>query len=345
MRNRVIKLAVMFVIIIMINSCTFETEPEYHYFERIVLFNIDGSGYNTYPATLGERSLYTSSIIPMNDNIRFVLCNKDLFIINTETDEVSVHLTDIDIDFDYSIYSSSTRYDISSLSKDDQFFTFSSDYEIYIADMNTMEYENVTSGYRDEYPRFGLDNTLYFSRYDEENDIYKLMSLDTESNELAEICTCEGWITDIFPGNIDENIVYYVVDEFSFRKVDVRDNDVSLLHDFPAERTIVSRTNDDRYFNFSYDDSEQYLYDTELDVVQTYMNETQIWGRFSKVLPDRKIAITIRFSLEAEIKLWDIDSNLQYGEGYVLDRSGETGRKVLALSPDGLKAMTVYMFR
>jgi hypothetical protein len=331
MKNKLIMYLLLLIVCILgINSCGYmDDEKNYNY--RLITFGTDGSELYAYHVKYNDLNCDHGVIEPMHNSRRFAVCNENLFIFDVDTHEIESYLEDIDIDEEYD-HNGPTGFGISY---DDRYIAFTSGYQVYCFDMITNEFTQITTGFSDEFPTFGIDNRIYFSRLNSENNSYKLMSIEIDGSELQELCEHDEYITKIFPGHADPNIVYFLSKWRNFQKTLLDSGEKITLYEFTSDYYLISKSNDDQYFNFSSDSNTQYIFDTQTNAMQTYLYPELTEKRISVILPDEKIAFISKKDYEVYGMLWDIDSNYRIGEEFLVRNTTETGSQFMAISSDG----------
>jgi len=320
MKN-LIKLMLITMILISMNSCLFAPEGEEDvptYTDRVIVMNIDGTEQEVFSCMRGYP-------VAMNDNKRFIICNEDLLIWDMESHKSTKYLTWIDVDYLKYLDGIETI----GVSYDDNYIAFTSENSLYCLDLETKEYEQITSGYHDEFPKFGIDNRIYFSRKDSENDNYKLMSIEKDGNDHQQICQSEEMITHIFPGQADSSVVYFVSNRLYFNKVLIGTGISTMLYELPHTLGIISRNNDDQYFSFSSYQQHHFLFNTITNTMQTYLYPPITDNSYSKILPNQKVAVTKTLWGSAKLRLWDIDNDTQIGDEIIIEDTREGGSKYI----------------
>ena len=322
---------------IILNSCLFAPEGEEDvptYTDSVIVMNIDGTEQEVFSCMRGYP-------VAMNDNKRFIVCNEDLLIWDMETHNSTKYLTWIEVDYLKYLDGIETI----GVSYDDNYIAFTSDNSLYCFDLENNEYEQITSGSHDEFPKFGIDNRIYFSRKDNENDNYMLMSIEKDGSDLQQICLSEEMITHIFPGQADSSVVYFVSDRLHFNKVLIGTGISTLLHEQPDEISIIGRSNDDQYFSFSRGYQQNYLYDTVSEFTQIYLSSPLSNNTVSKILPNQKIALTKTRYGSAVLKQWSIDEDTQIGEDIIIENTRESGERIFCFTPNGEKVIFIHIIR
>ena len=324
-------------LVLFANSCLFKPEGEEDvptYTDRVIVMNIDGTEQEVFSCMRGYP-------VAMNDNKRFIVCNEDLLIWDMETHKSTKYLTWVDVDYLKYLDGIETI----GVSYDDNYIAFTSEKSLYCLDLETKEYEQITSGSHDEFPKFGIDDRIYFSRKDSENDNYKLMSIEKDGNDLQQICLREEMITHIFPGQADSSVVYFVSDRLHFNKVHIGTGISTMLYELPHELGNIGRSNDDQYFSFSPYQQHHFLFNTITNTMQTYLFPPITDNSYSKILPNQKVAVTKTLWGSAKLRLWDIDNNSQIGDDIIIENTREGGVNIFCFTPNGEKVIFIHIIK
>ena len=227
------------------------------------------------------------------------------------------------------------------MSYDDRYISFFSDDNIYVLDLSSGEYTQLTSDNSDMYPQFGIDNKIYFAHFLGEDYDSALMRMDVDGNNLEEVCQLPHAIQQIFPGQSDTDIIYFICYNRKFMRLQISSGECIELHEFSSTYDIVTRTEDDRYFNFSRRSKTQYLYDTQTDICESYYYPVGNSSCAAKIFPDRKEALIYNYHYGAILMIWDIENNIQIGEDIIVGDTDLGGHSEFAISPNGQKAAII----
>jgi hypothetical protein len=335
--DRIILLILAGMAFFLMNSCLFAPDGDDNiasYVERPIVMNIDGTEQEVFSCRRGYP-------VAMNDNKRFIVCNEDLLIWDMETHKSTKYLTWIEVDYLKFLDGIETI----GVSYDDNNIAFTSDNSLYCLDLVTNEYEQITSGYHDEFPKFGIDNRIYFSRRDSKNDNYKLMSIEEDGNDLQEICLSNEMITHIFPGQVDSSVVYFVSNRLYFNKVLIGTVTPTLLCELSHTMGFIGRSNDDQYFSFSPFQQHHFLFNTITNTMQNYLFPPITDRSNSKILPNQKVAVTKTLWGAAKLRLWDIDNDTQIGDEIIIDDTREGGVNIFCFTPNGEKVIFIHIIK
>ncbi|MCF7920669.1 MAG: DUF5050 domain-containing protein, partial [Candidatus Cloacimonetes bacterium] len=229
-----------------------------------------------------------------------------------------------------------------SISYDDRYIAFTSNHQIYLFDIDSESHTRISSGCIDEYPEFGIDNRIYFSRYDSENDRYKLMRMEIDGTDKQNLCECSLFISHIFPGQADSNIVYFIGNKKRFCRFCIEESELTVLFTHPVEMKPISKSNNDRYFSFGGDQKSYYLYDTELNSIEAYLTPPE-WGKLIlRMLPTEKVAVTIPIAGQAILRLLDIENGMQIGDEIIIENTANSAESAFAISPNGEKIAFIH---
>ena len=309
------------------------------YVDGVITFNIDGSEQFAFGPECDGLDCDWGILTAMNDNKSFMLTNEHLFIFNTKFKTIESYLTNIKIDYTLNGLSRT------GLSYDDQYVVFTSDHQLYLLELNDKNITQLTYDEYDMYPQFGVDGQIYFSRYNSEDNSSKLMIIDLDGGNMQEICEASGQITQIFPGLSDLNTVFFMCDQRKFQKINIINQETDLLYEFSNTFSLVTRTNNDGYFNFSGHDVVQYCFNTSSLEMTEYLYPQMEENKYiSIIMPDRNEALVYKHLDYAILMLWDPDSNTQTGEDFIVSETSEWGSKTLAISPNGSMVAILHTY-
>lgn len=305
----------------------------------MVTFDINGENLYKFPSEYNDEPCWNGVVTAMHDNKRFVLTNEHIFIFNSDTHSIESYLTSTEIDYTYN------GLERIGISIDDRYIAFTNDHNLFLLDLIEKDSEMLTTGCFDIYPKIGIDNRIYFCRYLIESDESKLMSIDLNGENMEELFVVQGQITQIFPGQSNYSKIYLICDMTRFVSLDPISNTINEIHNFEYVNSLISRTDDNRYFNFSGYDVRQYCFDTELNVMTEYLYPAIESGDFLSIMfPGSDQGLVYEYNGTVNLKLWNISENEEIEKACHLDETTDWGGKTIAISPDGKKVSILHAY-